>query len=99
MANEAIMCVRITGPEKSVRELVVKHSLNLEGAHREGDLVSGDAFIPNSLAKRLKADGVEVKVLFDATSVGKEMQKEVMKDNPFADGSIPQGLGKKAREE
>jgi hypothetical protein len=99
MASEAIMCVRITGPEESVRKLVVKHSLNLEGAHRQGDLVSGDAFIPNSLAKKLKTEGVEVKVLFDATSVGKEMQKEVMKDNPFADGSIPQGLGKKAREE
>ena len=29
-------------------------------------------------------------MLYDTSSVGKERQKEVMKDNPL-DGSIPQG--------
>jgi len=97
MANEPIMCVRITGPVESVRKLIAKHKLLLEGARQEGKNVSGEAFIPNSVAKKLKGKGVEVNVLYDASRVGKERQKEVMKDNPFLDGSIPQGLGKKVK--
>jgi hypothetical protein len=99
MANQPIMCVRITGPIESVRKLIAKHGLLLEGARGDGKSVSGETFIPNSVAKKLKADGVEVKVQYDASSVGKERQKEVMKDNPFLDGSIPKGLGIKVRED
>ena len=97
MANEPIMSVRITGPVESVRKLIAKQKLLLEGARQEGKNVSGEAFIPNSVAKKLKGEGVEVSVLYDASRVGKERQKEVMKDNPFLDGSIPQGLGKKVK--
>jgi hypothetical protein len=97
MANEPIMCVRITGPVESVRKLIARHKLLLEGARQDGKNVSGETFIPNSAARKLKGEGVEVNVLYDASRVGKERQKEVMNDNPFLDGSIPQGLGKKVK--
>ena len=97
MPNEPTMCVRISGPEEGVRKLIAKYSLLVEGAKRNGKVVTGQTFITNRLAKRLKAKDVEITVLYDATKAGKERQKEVMKDNPFADGSIPLGLGKKNR--
>ena len=95
MPNEPTMCVQISGPEESLRKLVTKYSLLVEGAKRDGKVVTGQTFITNRLAKTLKAKDVEITVLYDASKAGKERQKEVMKDNPFADGSIPKGLGRK----
>lgn len=95
--EDPIMCVQISGSEKDIRAFIAKRSLNLEGAQREGDRVVGYAFVRQSIAKDLKGTRVEVRVLYNATELGKERQKEVMRDNPFADGSIPKGLGKKVK--
>src|SRR5262245_38219849 len=97
--SENILCVRISGSERSVRGLISRYKLNLEGTSWDGKVVTGFVFIPSDKAKKLKAPSTEIKVLYNASQLGRERQKEVGKGNRFKDGSIPKGLGKTIKED
>lgn len=87
------LCVLVSGPEKDIRSLVAKRALILEATRRDGEEVSGYAFVTKDRLKELKAPRLRFKVVHDATAHGRERQKEVMTDNPYRDGGFPAGLG------
>lgn len=95
MAHELpMLCVLVSGPEKDVRNLIAKHALVLEATRRDGEEISGYAFVTEERLKALKAPRLKFKVVHDATAHGRERQKEVMTDNPYRDGGFPAGLGR-----
>jgi hypothetical protein len=97
--EDPIMCVQVSGPEKAVRALIAKKTLLLEALKRDGERLVGFAYVRQSKIRFLKAPRIALKTLYDATALGKQRQKQVMRDNPFVDGSIPKGLGRLIKED
>jgi hypothetical protein len=57
-----------------------------------------DVYVPVSKLKELKARGLEVQVIANATVLGRDRMREVSTGNRFADRKrVPRGLGIKVR--
>ena len=55
-----------------------------------------ESYLPADRVYELHKPGIKIQVLEDASQSGRERQKEVTKQNKFADSTeIPHGFGKK----
>ena len=94
-----LLCVRISGPDESVREFLKHHPMQVESTSWAGELVILETFITKAVLDQIKDQSLKVETLFDATARGRERQKEVGKGNRFeGDQKIPPGLGVKTGE-
>ena len=89
---------------RSVAELMTlvrrqRLDFNCGGAVAEADgRFVLDVYVPVSKLKELKARGIEIQVIADATVRGRERMREVGAGNRFADRKrVPRGLGIKVR--
>ena len=96
--------LRVALRARSVKELMdavrrQRVDFNCGGAVAEPDgRFVLDVYVPVSRLEELKAQGLDVEVIADATVLGRERMREVGKGNRFADRKrVPRGLGVKVR--
>lgn len=86
--------VRISGPDKVLREFLSRYPNDPLDVQREGDQVTIELLIGEGLLPEAEELG-GLKRLFDATEVGRARQSQVGKGNRYKNGAIPVGLGLK----
>jgi hypothetical protein len=102
-ARPTIQRILITAPDgAALRALLREHRLDLScGGPKplEGGAVSVEAYVPEDQVERLRAPGVKVDILGDASAVARARQKEVGGGNRYVgEDAVPRGLGRKVRE-
>jgi hypothetical protein len=92
---ERILRVRISGPDRRVREFLRAHPVEPQAIQSAGDILSFEAFVTEDWHARASGFGIRSEVLFDGTARARARQREVGKGNRFEGGKFPPGLGTK----
>jgi len=82
----------MSGMEKDLRDFLSKYPNEPHSIHREGGHVSFQILIDEDLVGAARRFG-DLKVIYNATEVGRARQSQVGKGNRFKGGEIPIGLG------
>jgi hypothetical protein len=99
-SRQKILCVRVTGSDDALRDMLARHPGEAYSIRRIGERVSAEVFLPEAAVEQIDRKQVDIEVLYDASARGGERQKEVGKGNRFeGDQRRFQGLGAKTREE
>jgi hypothetical protein len=98
--HQKILCIRVTGPEETVRALLARHPAEAYAVKRDHHRVSAEFFLPEQIIEQIDRNRLQIQVLYDATARGQERQQEVGKGNRFeGERKTFEGLGTKTREE
>jgi len=92
-----IMRVKIQANRERLREFLRENPVDLIGGtsrQPDGSFVI-EAFLRKEQLKKISRMDLRIEIVEDASAKGKERQKEVSRENRFAKGQIPRGVGKK----
>lgn len=90
-----VLRVEIEGPVAKVRGFLAAHPTEIDSVVFDHDFVRCRAFLDENLVALIAREGLDHRILFDATAQSRAHRAGMGTGNRFDHGRIPEGLGVK----
>jgi hypothetical protein len=92
-----VLRVQLSGPVAAVRKFLAAHPTEIDSVVHDRGSVTLRAYLAEPLTAQIERNGLNYKVLFDATAQSRALRKRMGSGNRFDGGKVPAGLGTKTR--